>query len=289
MLKKLMVSIMIIGAFSSCTKRQKVMQIKGSDTMVNIVQALAENYMSVNKGESLSVTGGGSGTGIAALENNTCDIANSSRDIKQKEKDSISKGVKEIVLGVDGLSVIVAKNNPIEKLTVEDIGKIFRGEITNWKELGGSNIEISLYGRQPNSGTYDFFREYVVKADYSKNVKEMNGSSQILEAVSRSNNASAIGYVGTGYTKSQPDSIKVIRVAKTSTQEYYLPDSDNVLSGRYPLSRPLYQYFRADMTDLVKKFIAFEISEEGQKIVTENGFFPINEAQRKNNLKLLGL
>lgn len=127
MIKRIILSIMILGALSSCTKRQKVMQIKGSDTMVNIVQALAENYMSINKEESLSVTGGGSGTGLAALENNTCDIANSSRDIKQKEKDSIKQGVKEIILGVDGLSIIVAKNNPIDKLTVEEIGKIFRG------------------------------------------------------------------------------------------------------------------------------------------------------------------
>lgn len=117
----------------------------------------------------------------------------------------------------------------------------------------------------------------------------MNGSSQILEAVSRSNNGSAIGYVGTGYTKSNPESIKVIRVAKTNIDNYYLPTSEDVLSGRYPLSRPLYQYFRPDMTNLVKKFIAFEISENGQKIVTENGFFPINESQRKNNLKFLGL
>lgn len=290
MKKMFFCSIVFLSIFS-CTRSQSggSIQVRGSDTMVNIVQILAEEYMAKKEGTSLSITGGGSGTGLAALENKTSSIANSSRDINDIERTSLGEDLREITLGMDGFSVIVSNENPIDRLTISDLGKIFRGEITNWKELGGNDVEISLYGRQPNSGTYVFFRDNVLKADYSRNLREMNGNSQILESVARSNRGSGIGYVGSGYTSSRPGDIKVLLIAKEQGGSYYAPTAENVRTGKYPLARPLYQYFLKENTDLVKDFILFQISKEGQKMLTENGFFPISEEQKKRNLKAIGL
>ena len=269
-------------------KADNMIQVKGSDTMVNMVQVLAEKYMVKNPGKAISVTGGGSGTGVAALLNNTCDIANSSRDLKEKEKTSAKSKVGEVVVAIDGLSIIVNKNNKVDKLTVEQLGKIYRGETTNWKDVGGDNIVINLYGRQPNSGTFDFVREFVVKADYAKSVKEMNGSAQIVEAVKSSSNASGIGYVGAGYVKNAKD-LKILKIAKNSSDQAYLPTHDNVLSGLYPIARPLFQFVSGEIKADVKDFFVFELSAEGQKIISEQGFFAISDKQKAINNSLLGI
>lgn len=263
-----------------------MIQIKGSDTMVNTVQVLAEKYMAKNPGKVISVTGGGSGTGIASILNGTSQIANSSRDIKDKEKKSAKQKISEFVIAIDGLSVIVNKNNTINSLTMEQLGKIYRGEITNWKELGGSDTAISLYGRQPNSGTYDFFREHVVKADYSKKVKEMNGNAQIVESVKMTH--SGIGYVGTGYTHNSRD-VKVLSVAAFKNEKAYKPTYENIVNKKYPISRALYQYVGGEISSDVKAFLKYELSKDGQKIITEEGFFPINDKQKETNYALLGI
>jgi len=268
------------------TTNKPMIQIKGSDTLVNAVQVLAEKYMAKNPGKVLSVTGGGSGTGIAALLNGTCSIADSSREMKDKEKSMAKDKVNEIVVGIDGLSVIVNKKNKVSTLTIEQLGKIYRGEVTNWKELGGSNTPISLYGRQPNSGTFDFFREHVVKADYSKQVKEMNGNAQIVESVKTA--VSGIGYVGAGYTQNSKE-IKVLAISAKTGEKAYKPTFTNVETKLYPISRPLYQYVSGNISEDVKSFLAYEVSSEGQKIMTEEGFFPINEKQKESNYALLGI
>ena len=155
-----------ISPLGTGAKGQNMIQVKGSDSEVNLVQRLAEVFMKKNPDVNIAVTGGGSGTGIAALINKTTDIANSSRDLSPKEEEAAKKaGVQpfRVIFATDGISVIVHPQNPITKLTLEQLGKIFKGEITNWKEMGGKDGKISLYGRQSNSGTYVFFREFVVK------------------------------------------------------------------------------------------------------------------------------
>jgi phosphate transport system substrate-binding protein len=289
---KKLIAVLALSFTGTLFAQQEVakpmLQIKGSDTMVNAVQVLAEKYMAKNPGKAVSVTGGGSGTGVAALLNSTCDIANSSRDLKDKEKESAKSKVNEFVIANDGISIIVSAKNKVNKLTIEQLGKIYRGEITNWKEVGGANTAINMYGRQPNSGTYDFVREFVVKADYAKSVKEMNGNAQIAEAVKSSNNASGIGYVGAGYTK-DAKGIKVLKIAKTTKDIAYFPTQINVLKGLYPISRPLYQFVSGDIKENVKELILFELSSEGQKIITEEGFFTINNKQKETNNVLLGI
>ncbi len=182
-------------------QKSKMVQIKGSDTMVNLVQILAEEFMAKNPGTALAVMGGGSGTGITAIINQTCDIGNHSRDWRQKEIDQAwEKGVQPrfFAVAVDGLSVIVNASNPIERLTMAEVGSLYRGEIKNWKAVGGPDTAVSLYGRQSNSGTYVFMQEHVLgNKPYSMDVKEMNGNAQIIEGVIQ--DEGGVGYVGVGY------------------------------------------------------------------------------------------
>ena len=267
----------------------EMVQIKGSDTLINVVQKLAEEYMAKNSGKFLSVTGGGSGTGIAALVNRKCDIADASRQIKPKEvEDANNKGIdpKRVVVAIDGLSIIVSGQNPVDKLTVDQIGKIYRGEIKKWSEVGGSDIPITLYGRQSNSGTYDFMKEVVMKGEYAPELKSMNGNAQIVEAVKQ--DASGIGYVGVGYVQNAAG-IKVLKVASNVALGYFSPlNSADVKSGRYPISRPLNQYMNGIPKGVARDFIEFELSAEGQAVVEKEGFFAIPEEYQKYNDATLG-
>ena len=267
----------------------EMLQIKGSDTLINLVQRLAEVYMEKNPGKFIAVTGGGSGTGISALINEKCDIANASRGMKSKEVDMANdRGVspKRVVIALDGLSVIVNPKNTVSKFTVDELGKIFRGEITNWSELGGKDMAITLYGRQSNSGTFVFFQEEVLKGDYSPKMNRMNGNSQIVEAIKA--DESGIGYVGVGYVKNA-SGLSVAKVAAKAGGDYASPlDNADVKSGKYPIARPLNQYINGTPKGGVKDFLAFEVSAEGQKIVEEEGFFQIPEEYLELN-KAAGL
>jgi phosphate transport system substrate-binding protein len=274
--------------------QKKMIQVKGSDTMVNLVQILAEDFMAKNPDKPLAVLGGGSGTGIAALINGTCDIANHSRPMKDKEitmaKD---KGVSPhtFVIAVDGLSVIVNENNPLSNLTMDQIGAMFRGEITNWKEVGGPDKSVSLYGRQSNSGTFVFFQEHVLKnQNYSEDMKRMNGNAQIVEGVTA--DKEGIGYVGVGYVVDRSGNprkgIRILNVSKDPGAAAFSPlNKAAVDSGDYPIARPLFQTTAGTPKGIVLDFIKFEISPEGQKIVEEEGFFPIGSAQLTENQKNL--
>lgn len=288
-MKKLFSMIAVIMGLLICSNsyaQNNMIQIKGSDTLINLVQKLAEDYMKKNPGKYIAVTGGGSGTGIAALINKKCDIANASRLMKDKEMDMANaSGVdpKRIVVAIDGLSVITNGNNPVEKLTVDEIGAIFRGEITNWREVGGPDMPINLYGRQSNSGTFAFFQEYILKGDYSAKMKRMNGNAQIMEGIK--NDRSAIGYVGVGYVKGATD-VTVIQVAAKAGEEYASPlDMQAVKNGTYPISRPLNQYISGNLSKDAKDFIEFELSYEGQKVVEEEGFFAIPDEYEEFNSK----
>ncbi len=266
----------------------KSIVIKGSDTEVNMVQALAEEFRNQHPDITISVSGGGSGSGIAALINGEIDIANSSREISQEELDQAKANNIEIGTFIDardGITVIVHQNNPIEKLTLDQIGKIYRGEITNWKEVGGKDMPITLYGRQSNSGTFTFFRDVAVKGDYASSMRSMNGNSDIINAVAQ--DETAIGYVGVGYFKQAQNQVKQVLVSTDGNNYYSSTDLQAIDQKLYPLARPLYQYVKMPLTQAVKDFLAFEISEEGQAIVEENGFYPIGPEERAISEALL--
>lgn len=274
--------------------QKKMVQVKGSDTMVNLVQILAEEYMAKNPGAAIAVLGGGSGTGITAIINGTCDIANHSREWKPKELDlAYEKGIKPRIfaIAVDALSIIVNNKNPIETLTMAQVGAIFRGEIKNWKALGGPDQKISLYGRQSNSGTYSFMQEHVLNnKNYSPDVKEMNGNAQIIEAVTQ--DASGIGYVGVGYLYDESGNlrkgIKVLKIKKDDSSPAYSPlDKEAVYSAKYAISRPLYQSTNGKPSGVAADFIRYILSPEGQAIVEKEGFFKIGQDLMDQNLKNL--
>lgn len=262
--------------------------IKGSDTMLNLTQRLGEAFSAVRPDVTVSVTGGGSGVGINAIINREVDIANASRGIKSKEISSArANGVNpvEIVIALDGLSVIVNSKNPVNKLTLQQIGAIYRGEITNWNQLGGPNKKIVLYGRQPNSGTFVFFREEVVKGECAPIMRQMNGNSQIVEGVKA--DEGGIGYVGLGYIRNI-EGIKPVAIARKAGESYVSPtDEADVKSGKYPLTRPLYHYLNGKPKGVVRDFILFELSPEGQKIVEEEGFVPVSENYIQRNNQVL--
>lgn len=294
MFKKALPILLFLTLSSCASKDGKVVsiQIKGSDTEVNLVQRLAEIFTEKNPGVSIIVTGGGSGTGIAALINKQTAISNSSRAMKDEEiKQAKENGVEPIgiIFAIDGLAVIVHQSLPVESLTIEEIARIFKGEIINWKTVGGSDLPISLYGRQSNSGTFVFFRDTILKSDYSTQMKMMNGNAQIVEAVKA--DPTAIGYVGIGYVVDKEgkvtEGIKVSKVAKDKNSPAVTPlDQENVKSKLYPISRPLYQYTNGVPTGKILEFIRFELSEQGQKIVTEEGYYPIGPEHIEENKKL---
>jgi phosphate transport system substrate-binding protein len=266
----------------------KMVQIKGSDTMVNLVQILAEEYMGRKPGTAIAVLGGGSGTGITGLINQTCDIANTSRDWKPKEIDQAwEKGVtpRNFVVAVDGLSVVVNEKNPIEQLTVAQVGALYRGEVKNWKALGGESKAVSLYGRQSNSGTYVFMQEFVLgNKNYSTDMKEMNGNAQIIEGIIQ--DEGAVGYVGVGYlydeTHHVRKGLKVVKISKEPGGTGYVPtDKAAVDSGSYPIARPLYMSTNGKPKGVAAEFLQWIVGPEGQAVVEREGFFTVGEGKYK--------
>jgi len=295
--KRLWAATLVLGLAAvsgSVFAQKKMIQVKGSDTMVNLVQVLAEEYMDKNAGTAIAILGGGSGTGITAIINGTCDIATHSREWKQKEIDQAwEKGVKPrfFVVAVDGLSIIVNEKNPLDKMTMPQIGSLYKGEIKNWKVVGGPVKAVSLYGRQSNSGTYTFLQEHVLgNKNYSLDVKEMNGNAQIIESIIQ--DEGGIGYVGVGYLFDQNGKIrkgiKVLNISKDASSEAFSPlDKQNIDSGKYPISRPLYETTNGKPNAAVTGFLTFETGPEGQKIVEREGFFAISETHKIQNAKNL--
>jgi phosphate transport system substrate-binding protein len=256
--------------------------VKGSDTMLNLTQRLAEAFSSASPDVTVSVAGGGSGVGINAVVNNEVEIGNASRAIKSKEiSNARANGVNpvEYAIAVDGLCVITNSSNPVKKLTLTQLGDIYRGKVKNWSEVGGPNKPVSLYGRQPNSGTFVFFREMAVKGEYAQSMRQMNGNSQMVEGVKA--DQGGIGYVGVGYVKD--GGINVIELSSDGTSYSSPLDKSAVEDGTYPLARPLFQYTNGKAKGDTKAFIEFELSPAGQKIVEEEGFFPLNKSLVEKN------
>lgn len=260
--------------------RKKPLQVKGSDTMVNLGQAWAERYMETNPEDFVAVTGGGSGTGIAALLSGTCDIAVSSRNITEQEiSRAKEKGVDphETQVAMDGLAIVVHPKNPVSKLTIDQLAKIFTGRIANWKDVGGADAEIVVLSREVNSGTHVYLKEHVLrkgdpenKAEFAPGALMLPSSQAIADEVAQ--NPDAIGYYGMGYISRRQ---KPVLVAKTEADEYIAPTAENVISGKYPISRPLFFCTDGEPRGSVKKFLDFCLSEEGQDIVLKTDFVPI--------------
>lgn len=247
--------------------------IKGSDTMVILVQRWTEMYPDKTNTE-FQVTGGGSGTGIAALINGTTNICASSRPIKKDEVAQLEKkfGYKglEIRVAMDGLAIYVHRSNPVKQLTMAQVKDIFTGKVSNWKQVGGNDKPILLYSRENNSGTYEFFKEHVLnKQDFASSAQHMAGTAALINAVSK--DANAIGFGGAAYAKN----VKALPIAKESAAKAVTPTAATIHDGSYPISRFLYFYLNQKPAGSVKKFIDWVISPAGQKVVTEVGYYPI--------------
>jgi phosphate transport system substrate-binding protein len=247
--------------------------VKGSDTMVILAQRWAEEYMKRSSGKKVQVTGGGSGTGIAALVNGTTDIANSSRAIKDAEAAQVRSRYNalptEIPVAKDGVAVYVNESNPVSQLTVEQLKAIYLGDVTSWKDVGGPNAPIVIYSRENSSGTYVFFKEHVLgNEDFAASAQTLPGTAAVVNAVSKEKYG--IGYGGSAYAKG----VKEVKIVGKDGQAT-LPTAENVRSGKYALSRPLFMYTRAKPAGEVKDFIDFCLSKDGQAIVTQVGYFPI--------------
>ena len=257
---------------------QGFVQTKGSDTMVNAVQMVAEEFMKEYPHVFVAVTGGGSGVGIASLINKTCDVATASREMKPKEIEMALKrnvNPKEFVVAYDGVAVIVNKSNPVDTLTIGDLHKIFTGEATNWKQFGGKDLPIVTLSREVSSGTHMYFKEEVIqlgkkdnKEEFSKETLLLTSSQAIVEEVT--GNVGAIGYLGMGYLS---DRTKALGVGKD--KEFHPPNVENVLKKTYPLSRPLCVYTNGNPQGIVKLFLDFALSPVGQRQFIETGFVPM--------------
>jgi len=279
--------------FFGCKKKEgdvskTVISVKGSDTMVNLAQKWAEVYMQNNPNVSIQVTGGGSGTGVAALLNGTLDLANSSRELKDSELETAKqKGVAPVVyeVALDGIAVIVHPDNQIDNLTVKQVSDIFSGKITNWKQLGGPDMIITLYGRENSSGTYEFFKDHVLgkdesgkQIDYATSTQVLQGTAALGEAIAR--DVKGIGYGGVGYFALRND-VKILHIKKDETSPAVSPSEKGkvnynaIWSGDYSISRYLYCFTNGQATGELKTYIDFILSPEGQKLVESMEYIPL--------------
>ncbi|KQB37925.1 ABC-type phosphate-transport system, binding protein component PstS [Flavobacterium daejeonense] len=265
----LLVVMMVGFSFTTLTK----ITVKGSDTLVILSQKWAEVYMAKHPGTSIQVTGGGSGVGIAALINGSTDIANASRPMKGSEIEKLKQryntlGV-EVPCAKDGISIYLNKANSVSELSIKQLGLIFSGKITNWKEVGGIDAPIKLYGRESSSGTFGFFRDNVVKGDYASSCQTLPGTAAIVNAVKK--DKYAIGYGGAAYA----EGVKDCKVKKDDKSPAYAPTAETIKNKTYPISRYLYMYLKSKPTGETKAFIDWILSSEGQKVVVETGCFPV--------------
>jgi phosphate transport system substrate-binding protein len=262
------------------TEKQTIVNA-GSDTMVNLALAWAEQYQQVNSNVSISVSGGGSGTGIASLINGTTDIANASRKMKQEEYDqAASNGIEpiEFVVAGDAIAVIINPENPIDQLSLQQISDIFSGKYSNWSELGGEDRPIVRVSRETNSGTHVYFLEEVLRLGEKDN-KTLFAQDTLLLPSSQGitsevrDNPNAIGYDGLGYVTPE---VKVVAVSKAEGGPFILPSVETVNQGTYPIARELYIYSAGEPNDATRAYLDWIMSSGGQEIVKENGFVPIS-------------
>lgn len=270
----LIVAIVLATVSEGYAAATSTVTVKGSDTMVILAQRWAEKYMSAHPDATIQVNGGGSGVGISALINGTTDICNASRPMKSSEREKLkqrysSLGV-EIKVARDGLAVYVHESSTINELSLVQLKGIYSGSITNWKQVGGPDAKIIIYGRENSSGTYVYFRDFVLKGkDYSPLMQTLPGTAAVVNAVAK--DKMGIGYGGAAYAKG----IKLVKIKADDNSMAYAPSEENVKSGKYPITRFLYMYTRSRPAGDIKKFIDWVLSDEGQSVVATVGYFPI--------------
>ncbi|HNX51922.1 MAG TPA: phosphate ABC transporter substrate-binding protein [Thermoanaerobaculaceae bacterium] len=259
-------------------------QVRGSDTMVNVAQAWAEEYQKVESKVGIEVSGGGSGVGIAALEKGTIDIANASRNMKPEEIEQATrntgKAPKEFIVGFDGLAIYVNRDNPLSEITIGQLAEVFGegGKATRWADLGVTipgvtDDTIVRVSRQSSSGTYEFFREHILGTkDFKLGSRDMNGSKEVVELVG--NTRTAIGYSGMAYTM---PTVKMLKLARRTSEPAYEPNVANTVSRAYPLARSLQIYTLGEPQGEVKKYIDWILSPAGQRILEETGYVPVGQ------------
>ncbi len=275
---------------SGDTTEMDIVQNAGSDTMVNLAQAWAEAYAGIVPTVSVEVSGGGSGTGIAALINGTVDIANASRQMKPEEleraKQNTGKEPKEYVVGFDALAVYVHKDNPLEEVTIEQLANIYgeKGTIASWSELGIDNKacatgEIIRISRQSNSGTYYYFREALLgrTQDFKLGSRDLHGSKDVVDLVGST--PCTIGYSGMGYAT---EKVKMLKITVKEGDTAYPPNLETALAGTYPIARPLYMYTLGEPEGEIKAYIDWVFSEVGQEIVEKNGYVPLPKKEAES-------
>jgi len=263
--------VMVTMATATGFSQEKI-TVKGSDTMVILAQKWAELYMKNNPAASIQVTGGGSGVGITALINGTTDICNASRPMKQTEIEKLKARYNTLGVTVpcakDGVTIFLNQANKVQELTLKQLSDIYTAKIRNWKEVGGNDAPIRLYGRENSSGTYTYFHDEVVKEDYAASVQSLPGTAAVVNAVKKDVNG--IGYGGAAYAVG----VKNAKVKKDANSTAYLPTAESIGKGEYPITRYLYMYLRNRPTGETKKYIDWILSPEGQMVVTEVGYFP---------------
>jgi phosphate transport system substrate-binding protein len=264
----------VLGLSQCARSARQELTLKGSDTMVLLGQRWAERYMAAHPGTVVQVTGGGSGTGIAALINGTTDICMASRPIKPDENAKLEaqfgQAAHETVVARDGLSIYVNEANGAKEITLAQLRDVYTGVVTDWKDLGGVPGHINVYGRENSSGTYVYFKEHVLRdADFAPGVQTLPGTAAVVNAVAR--DPQGIGYGGAAYAKGVRD----LAVRADDASPAVLPTRDNVMSGAYPVSRPLYLYTRTAPQGAAAAFIAYALGDSGQALVDQVGYFPV--------------
>ena len=277
--------VITAGRSNAADKKKKTVEIraKGSDTLVQLATAWAEAYRKVNKNVFVNVNGGGTGTGIAALQNNSTDICNASREMKPEEREKVKavtgKEVKEFTVCYDALAVYSNPANPIKQISVEELREIWAegGTIDQWEQVAPSfRGKIALFGRQNNSGTYDYFREHICgkkdgkQREFRGGISELNGSSEVVENVART--PTGLGYSGMGYKTPQ---VNWLKVSSKKGGDAIEPGADVARSGKYPIARKLYLYTAGEPSPEIKDYINWILSPAGQKIVEKEGFVPL--------------
>jgi len=271
-MKKIIIILLVLVAVTQVYAQK--LKIKGSDTVLPLTQKEAEDYMKKNKDASIMVTGGGSGVGIAALLNGTTDIAQASRKLKLDEKlklQDAGKAFKETIIAYDALAVIVNPGNKVTQLTREQLEGIFTAKITNWKEVGGDDMKIVVYSRETSSGTYEFFKENVLKGkNFASSALLMPATGAIVQSISQTKGA--IGYIGLAYLDK---AVKPLKVSFDKGKNYIAPSVETAKNKTYPVTRPLFYYYLNSVEKLVSPYVNFVLSPAGQQLVLKTGYVPI--------------
>lgn len=268
----LILSFFCLGLIS-CHRNNSYIKIKGSDSVLPISQREAEEYMSLYPESGITVTGGGSGVGIAALIDGTTHIAMSSREIKISEKLRLrdkNRTLQEAIIAYDALALVIHPSNPVKALKREDIELIYTGKVNNWKHFGGKDQEIVAYARESSSGTFEYFKDAVLlRKEYAANVRSLTSNGAIIQSVGQAEGA--IGYIGLAYLNPK---VKAIEVSFDEGKSFVEPSFNNAKEKIYPISRPLYYYYAQEHAELIQPYLDFAYSEQGQKIIADIGYVP---------------